>query len=271
MFDKDCIPATLTDAARSVLLAPEPNDKVRLTHLYAQAWREGRIDQVGAPGAPDRPARPSRPELRPPREMPRRGAGGNDTKVALLHAIAHIELNAVDLAWDVIARFADPSLPRDFCDDWVQVAVDEAEHFEILNERMAELNSAYGDLPAHDGLWEAAQKTAHDLMARMALVPMTLEARGLDTTPATVARLRRQNDERTAAIMERIGEEEIAHVAAGRRWFEYMAEKRNVDAVSAYHTFIREHYKSALKRPFNAEARDRAGMKHEYYEPLAAE
>jgi len=201
--------------------------------------------------------------------MPRRRMGSREGRVALIHAIAHIELNAIDLAWDIIARFTHEDLPRDFYDDWVKVAYDEAVHFNLLNTRLHDFDAAYGDCPAHNGLWDAAYKTRHDLMARCALVPMVLEPRGLDTTPPTVAKLRGLNDHKTADIFERIAEEEIPHVAAGTRWFTYMAEKRTVDPIPTYHTLVKTLFKGTLKAPFNEPARTQAGLLPDYYIPLS--
>ena len=178
---------SLCQAAVAVLRTAEPAEKVKLSHAAAAGWRSGAIDDVGSAAPPARPARPPRPELRPPRDMPKRRAGGTG-RVALLHALAHIELNAIDLAWDIVARFTGEALPRAFYDDWVKVADEEAKHFGLLAGRLMALGAAYGDLPAHDGLWQAAEATAHDLLARLAVVPLVLEARGLDVAPAMIAR-----------------------------------------------------------------------------------
>jgi len=208
--------------------------------------------------------------LLPPREMPKRRAGGERaSRVALLHAIAHIELNAIDLAWDLIARFADAELPRAFFDDWVAVADEEAAHHALLSARLAELGAAYGDLPAHDGLWEAAAATASDFLARLAVVPLVLEARGLDVTPAMIARLERGGDEASASVLRRIYRDEIGHVAVGRRWFEWACARHGFPAVETYQALVRRHFKGVLKAPFNEEARGAAGFHAAFYAPLA--
>ena len=261
------LPPTLTQAACRVLGEPDPGEKVRLTYAYAQAWRDGEIKDVGDAFPPDRPARPSKPILCHPGDMPKRSTGTGKRRVALVHAIAHIELNAIDLGWDAVARFAALGLPRAFFDDWVQVAEDEARHFEMLEKRLHELDGAYGDMPAHDGLWEAAQNSADDILARMALAPMLLEARGLDTTPATVARLEKNGDAATAAIMAEIGEDEIGHVAAGVRWFEHVCARRGLEPIATYRALVSERFKGQLKPPFNGQARDRAHFDRAYYEP----
>ncbi len=202
--------------------------------------------------------------------MPRRRAFGSTAgRVALLHALAHIELNAIDLGWDIIARFPEEPLPRSFFDDWVRVAVEEAGHFELLARRLADLGVEYGDLPAHDGLWEAAVATADDLLARLAVVPLVLEARGLDVTPAMAARLERVGDCDSAAILDRIYEDEIGHVAVGRRWFDHLCEARRLAPAEVFADRVRRCFKGDLKPPFNHTARAAAGLPAAYYEPLA--
>lgn len=260
-------PLTLTDAALRVLGEPDPAGKGRLTFAFAQAWRTGEITDVGEASTPPRPARPPKPQLISPGDMPKRSTGGGPRRLALLHAIAHIELNAIDLAWDIIARFTAPDLPRAFYDDWVLVAEDEARHFEMLVQRLRELGSDYGDLPAHDGLWEAAEKTSDTLLARLALVPLVLEARGLDTTPPTVAKLRSNGDEATAALLDEIAEDEISHVAAGIRWFEHGCAQRGLEPIATYKALVAERFRGQIKPPFNLEARDRAKFARAYYEP----
>jgi uncharacterized ferritin-like protein (DUF455 family) len=199
----------------------------------------------------------------------RRNLGSVDGRIALLHAVAHIELNAIDLAWDIIARFSTGDLPREFFDDWLGVAAEEVEHFALLDARLAALGGEYGALPAHDGLWEAAAATAGDLLARLAVVPMVLEARGLDVTPEMIRRLERAGDPDSAAILERIYQDEIGHVAVGARWFELLCRRRGLDPAAAFHARVRRHFSGSLKPPFNHEARRRAGMSPDFYVPLA--
>jgi len=225
---------------------------------------------VGEAIPPARPARPERPLLLPPRDMPkRRNFGSHAGRIALLHALAHIELNAIDLAWDIIARFSELDLPRSFYSDWVEVAAEEAEHFALLAERLEALGARYGDLPAHDGLWEAAANTAHDLLARLALVPLVLEARGLDVTPEMIRRLERAGDCGSAAILDRIYRDEIGHVAVGARWFEWLCRERDLVPDAAFRDLVRCHFTGSLKPPFNHAAREAAGFPASYYEPLA--
>lgn len=260
---------SLAAGAVAVLEAAAPDEKVALALCVAAAWRAGAL-AAGSAAPPDRPGRPARPALLPPREMPkRRAAGSPASRIALLHALAHIELNAIDLAFDVVARFGADRTP-DFLDDWVRVGAEEAGHFALLAARLAELGAGYGDLPAHDGLWQAAEATRHDLLARLAVVPLVLEARGLDVTPETVARLERQGDVASAGILQRIYADEIGHVAIGRRWFEAEAAARGLDPVPTWQALVRAHFKGSLKPPFNLEARDAAGFPSRYFAPLAA-
>jgi uncharacterized ferritin-like protein (DUF455 family) len=201
--------------------------------------------------------------------MPKRRAFGSQAgRIALLHALAHIELNAIDLGWDIVARFSDADLPRAFFDDWVGVAAEEACHFELLANRLGDLGARYGDLPAHDGLWEAAAATADDLLARLAVVPLVLEARGLDVTPEMIARLERVGDTPSAAILRRIYRDEIGHVAIGFRWFERLCRGRGLVPEEVFQNRVRRSFKGDLKPPFNREARSAAGFPPHYYEPL---
>ena len=261
---------TLAAGAVEILATADPAAKARLAHELARSWLRGEIEP-GTAQPPDRPARPARPLLLAPKEMPKRKAGpGLAGRIALLHALAHIELNAIDLAWDLIARFASPDLPRGFFVDWVEVADQEAAHFELVAARLAELGAAYGDLPAHDGLWQAALETRHDLLARLAIAPLVLEARGLDVTPVMIATLRRHGDEASAAALEVIYREEIGHVAAGKRWFDWLAAQRGLEPAAAFQDLVRRHFRGRLKPPFNTEAREAAGLPLDFYEQLAS-
>lgn len=270
MSPRQHLPDTLCQAACLVLSEPTPEQKVALTRFYVTAWRSGEIADIGDQMPPDRPARPARPELKHANDMPRRGKGGLAGKRAFIHAIAHIELNAIDLAWDIVCRFTHEKMPRAFYDDWVEVASDEAEHFGLLAGRLKDLDAAYGDLAAHDGLWEAAITTKDDLLERLAIVPLILEARGLDTTPKAVARLEQARDFESAEIIKKIGEEEIPHVAAGVRWFEYLCDRRNLLPVPTFHQIAATRYGGRLKPPFNVAARSQAGMDIAYYKDATA-
>jgi uncharacterized ferritin-like protein (DUF455 family) len=259
---------SLAEAALAVLQAADPAEKVRLTRAAAQAWRAGELTELGRAVAPPRPARPDRPLLRPPRELPRRRIGrGESGRIALLHALAHIELNAIDLAWDIILRFGAEPLPRAFQNDWVGVADDEARHHALLVARLSELGAAYGDLPAHDGLWQAAEETAQDLLVRLAVVPLVLEARGLDVTPDMIARLSAIGDTASADILEVIYRDEIGHVAVGKRWFDWLCAERGLDPLSTWRRLVRQHFRGRLKPPFNHAGREAAGFAAAYYDP----
>lgn len=256
---------TLCSLAADILNTADPDTKVARTAEAVKAWRRGELN-IGRAPAPDRPARPAKPELLPPRDMPRRSTGPKGL-IALVHALAHIELNAVDLAWDIIVRFASDDLPRAFYDDWVGVADEEAEHYAALAARLIELGAAYGDLPAHDGLWGVAIRTADDLAARLALIPMTLEARGLDTTPETTKKLRQSGDEATSAILDVIYTDEIKHLGVGVRWFEFSCAARGTDPHTAYGDIVNARFPGGLRAPFNMPAREQAGMGEEYLRP----
>ena len=261
--------ASLAAAARAVLSEPDANEKAARSVSTAALWRSGDLALSDEPIAmPERPARPARPELLAPRDMPRRRIGGTAGRIALLHAVAHIELNAIDLAWDLIGRFTSESWPKEFYADWISVAADEARHFTLLAGRLNDLGAHYGDLPAHDGLWQAAMATAHDPLARLAVVPMVLEARGLDVTPGMIARLRRVGDDTSADILDIIYREEISHVAAGARWFGFLCRKRGLPETETWRGLVSKYHGGTLKPPFNEAARRESGMAPEFYASL---
>src|SRR5690606_3951049 len=201
-----------------------------------------------------------------PRELPRRGFGTDAGRAAFIHAVAHIEFNAIDLAWDAVYRFR--GMPPEYYADWVGIAADEARHFMLLRARLQSLGHDYGDFDAHNGLWEMAEKTADDGLARMALVPRVLEARGLDVTPGMIVKLRQLGDDATADILEVILREEVAHVAAGSRWFNWHCERDGVDPRARFTALLREHARGVLHGPFNLEARAAAGFTAEELEAL---
>lgn len=260
---------SIAEACRAVLLAGDPKAKVKAARAAAKAWRRGALDHRFDTAMPARPARPERPELRPPRLMPRRGrAGSARGRIAMLHALAHIEFVAIDLAFDMAGRFG-AWFPRAFVDDWLAVGADEAMHFALLDRRLKALGADYGALPAHDGLWEAAADTARDPLARLAVVPMVLEARGLDVTPAILAAFARAGDARSAAILARIYRDEIRHVAAGTFWFRFGCESRGIAPIPHWRALLRTHFRGGLKPPFNDSARDQAGLSREFYEGVA--
>jgi len=260
---------SIAAACRRVLLTAGPPEKVRLARATVRAWRRGALAHDFDIRMPDRPARPETPDLLPPNRMPKRGRAGSErSRTAMLHALAHIEFNAIDLAFDLVGRFG-AGMPRGFVDDWLNVGADEAMHFALLNRRLKALGAQYGALPAHDGLWEAAANTSDDLAARLAVVPMVLEARGLDVTPATVAAFDRAGDDRSAAILRRIYRDEIRHVAAGVRWFSWLCESREIAPISLWPELVRRHFRGSLKPPFNDSARDEAGLPREWLDGVA--
>jgi len=262
---------SLSAFANRVLTSTTAIAKTKASLEAVHAWERGEISGIGRQVPPTRPARPDRPVLHAPRDMPRRGHGGSPgNRIALIHAIAHIEFNAIDLAWDIISRFADEQLPHEFYTDWVAVAGDETQHFVALQHRLTELGSSYGALPAHDGLWGAAAKTRHDLLARLAVVPLVLEARGLDVTPTMIGRLRSVGDVDTANVLACSYEDEIRHVAIGHRWFRFICDRRGIEPQAAFHDKVRSYGMSSLKAPFNEPARDAAGLPRNYYLPLAS-
>lgn len=264
-------------AAAGVLSQGDPAAKVKAARACAAAWRAGDLatPAPGAPSqAPQRPARPDRPELKPPGQVPRRRLGTAAGRFALLHAVAHIEFNAIDLAFDLVARFAGDEQIGDtkraaFISDWISVGDDEARHFEMVRARLQALGGDYGDLPAHDGLWNAAEDTAGDLAARLAVAPMVLEARGLDVTPGMIERLRSVGDGDSVDVLTVIYTEEVGHVAAGRRWFEAVCATRGADPKTQFQALVSQFFKGDLKRPFNEEARGAAGLPADWYGPLA--
>lgn len=219
---------------------------------------------------PDAPGRPARPRLLPPRDMPRRSIGGTTGRVSMVHALAHIELNAIDLAWDIVGRFCRLDLPRSFFDDWVRVGLEEAKHFTLLERRLTTLGSTYGALPAHDGLWQAARETQYGLAARLALIPLVFEARGLDVTPGLIAKAERAGDDETAAALRIIYRDEKFHVACGAKWFRFLCDRDGIPPEATFHDLVRRHFRGSLKPPFNDKARAEAGLTPGFYRPLAA-
>jgi len=260
---------TLCDLAIEVLTTADAAEKARLSEQNAARWWADTDMPVGKVSPPDRPARPERPELIHPTEMPRRRGNTEKARATLLHAVMHIELNAIDLAWDVIARFADTDMPREFFDDWVKVGAEEGKHFRLLAARVAKLGYAYGDFPAHDGLWEAAYDTRHNLMARLAIVPMVLEARGLDVTPGMIERFAKMEDFDSIEILKIILNEEIGHVATGNRWFHFLCGKEGKSPKEYWQKLVRQNFRGLLKPPFNEEARTEADLTPDYYLPLS--
>ena len=262
---------SLFEAARGCLAAGSPDDKVAATFEAARAFEAGELaiePEAAAPEAIRMPGRPPTPRLVHPRDLPRRGFGSNEGRAAFIHAVAHIEFNAIDLAWDAVYRFR--GMPDGYYADWVGVAHDEARHFSMLRKRLQELGHDYGEFDAHNGLWEMAEKTAHDGLARMALVPRVLEARGLDVTPGMIVKLRGLGDDATADILAVILREEVAHVAAGSHWFRWHCEQAGIEPHAKFRALLHEYATGVLHKPFNVEARRQAGFDIEELEGLLA-
>ena len=266
------MPACMNDAVRVVLDTPNPRDKATLARQTFADWSHSAlgVDTTPPSNWPDRPARPERPALLAPRDMPTRKLGSETGRAAQIHALAHIELNAIDLACDMAGRFCDRGLPDSFYGDWLKIAADEARHFLMLEKRLNDMGFAYGDFPAHDGLWEAAYDTRHDLAARLAIVPMVLEARGLDVTPGMIKRFDKAGDGATVSILETIYEDEKSHVAAGVKWFHEVCSSENLDPTRCFHDKLDTYFKGKLKPPFNQAARTAAGMPLAFYSDTTA-
>jgi uncharacterized ferritin-like protein (DUF455 family) len=262
------VAASVGEVALAVLATTDPIEKAFAARAARRAWQQGRLAHRFDAVLPDSPPRPARPELLPPGRMPKRGRAGSErSRIALLHAFAHIEYAAIDLAFDCAARFG-AGLPRGFIDDWFGVGADEALHFVLLDRRLRDLGTRYGDLPAHEGLWEAAEKTRGDLAARLAVVPMALEARGLDVTPMTVARFEAVGDPRSARILNRIYSDEIRHVRTGTIWFESVCRAAGDEPANRWKSLISRDFAGIVKPPFNDSARAQAGLTLEYYGTL---
>jgi uncharacterized ferritin-like protein (DUF455 family) len=251
--------SSVHDAAGRALAATDMDEKVRLVRAARAAWLAGDLS-AGGGGAvldPWERGRPDRPELVEPRDLRSRSIRTPEGHVAAIHAVAHIEANAVDLAVDAVHRFRE--MPADFHDDWLRVAAEEAHHFELLRDRLRALGADYGDLPAHGRLWDACAHTAHDPLARMALVPRVLEARGLDVTPGMRARFAEAGDLATAEVLDVILRDEVGHVAVGDRWFRWLCAERREEPEAAFARLLAESG-TQVRPPLNTEARLAAGF-----------
>ncbi|CAH9017852.1 ferritin-like domain-containing protein [Candidatus Nitrosacidococcus sp. I8] len=251
---------SLADAALHCLTICDPEEKINATQQVAQIWKEDKLT-ISSPSTYSAQLIPGLPQilrLVAPKYLSRRKLHSLEGKAAFIHAIAHIEFNAINLAWDAIYRFQ--GLPEAFYSHWIQVAAEEAHHFYLLNIHLHSLGYQYGDFLAHNGLWEMAEKTAYDPMVRMALVPRVLEARGLDVTPSMIERLRAIGDLRAIAILEIIFRDEINHVAIGSYWFRYFCKIRNLNPEDTFSSLIRQFFKSIPKGALNYDARLKAGF-----------
>ncbi|SIS92217.1 Uncharacterized conserved protein, contains ferritin-like DUF455 domain [Roseivivax lentus] len=267
------MPDTLAEMAVDVLTTADGRAKTAKSRDYAARWFAARAAgaplPVGRAMPPLRPSRPEAPALLDPRDVPRRRPGSPEGRIALLHAVAHIELNAVDLHWDIIPRFAHIAMPPGFYDDWVKAADEESKHFNLMCDCLEAAGSHYGALPAHAGMWRAAEDTVDDLAGRLAVVPMVLEARGLDVTPGMIEVFRKAGAQDAVAALETIYAEEVGHVAYGSKWFHYLCGAGGIDPTPEFQRLVRHYFKGALKPPFNEEKRAEAGLAPDFYWPLA--
>jgi uncharacterized ferritin-like protein (DUF455 family) len=239
----------------------EPSEKAAQARALADAAAAFSIADEAPQPTPPLPGRPARPRLIHPARVPRRSPSKPEGLAALLHAIAHIEFNAINLALDAAWRF--DGMPREFYLDWTRVAGEEAYHFNLLADHLATLGHVYGDFDAHDGLWSMCEKTKDDIVARMALVPRTLEARGLDATPQIQDKLRQVNTPpalRAVGILDVILRDEVGHVAIGNHWYKWLCERDGIDPIATYPQLVRRYAAPKLHPPFNQEARRRAGF-----------
>jgi len=263
---------TLRGGATAAILASDLDRKVFLAQETARRWHRRRLSLRSPldPPLPDRPGRPEKPLLVPPKNTEKRSLHTLPGRLAMLHALAHIELNAVDLALDIVARFATEPVPQSFFDGWMQVAFEEAKHFGMVRDRMRALGADYGDMPAHDGLWQAAHATRNDLTARLAVVPLILEARGLDVTPSLQEKMRETGDIESADVLNVIYEDEKGHVAIGAKWFRFLCARQKRDPARTFQELVRANFRGALKAPFNDIARAEAGLTPSFYRSLTA-
>ena len=250
----------LPERLAQCLLASDPDAKVALTHALWAAWQQGQVAAYAhdARTGISLPGRPQKPELVSPLQVPRRRLGTAAGRAAMIHAITHIEFNAINLALDAAHRFA--GMPSDYYADWLRVAAEEATHFGLLSQHLASLGYRYGDFAAHEGLWEMVLKTTHDPMVRMALVPRVLEARGLDATPAITAKLQQIGDTRAVEILAIIERDEIGHVAVGSRWFAYLCEQRGLEPAAKFRQLLTEYDVPPPRLPINIEGRRQGGF-----------
>ena len=253
----------LYEGALICLLECDAERKVSLVNQLRSRWQAGLLQQGNTDPVVKLPipGRPTKPQLVAPRELPKRKAGTNEGKAALVHAICHIEFNAINLAMDAVYRFRE--LPEQFYTDWLNVAAEEAYHFSLLAEHLSLSGYQYGDFAAHNGLWEMAVETDHDVLVRMALVPRVMEARGLDVTPAIMAKLQKAGDNRVVEILGIIQHDEVGHVEIGTKWYRYFCELRGLPPLETFIDLLEQHMKGQLRGPFDLVMRKQAGFSDE--------
>ena len=251
----------LHKASLDCLMDNNPESKQHGATVLYQQWQAGQLHRKDPSPSVKKiniPGRPLRPELVPVNQVKQRKLTTDEGRATLIHAICHIEFNAINLALDAVYRFRD--MPDDFYGDWLKIAAEEAYHFSLLSNRLNEMGYHYGDKPAHNGLWESCVNTDHDVMVRMALVPRVLEARGLDVTPGIIKRLKSAGDDKTIGLLEIILRDEIGHVKIGSDWFHYCCEQRQLDSESTFIQLINQYMHGQLRGPFHDEARLQAGF-----------
>lgn len=241
----------------------QSSDPIEKTNCAKQLYQAYQANELSA----ERPAqirdyqspgRPEKPQLVAPRDLPRRSINTAQGRAALLHSIAHIEFNAIDLALDAVYRFA--GMPQQYYADWLQVAAEEAHHFELINNHLDSLGYSYGDFAAHNGLWDMAMQTKHSIMVRMAVIPRGMEARGLDVTPVIIKKLSAAGDSRAIEILEVILRDEIGHVEIGTRWFNYCCDQQNMPRQETFEKLMQRFAKGRVKLPLHRSARKKAGF-----------
>lgn len=263
------VPKTLFACALDVLRTGDGFAKADKSSKYAALWKSGAIEEIVSvedetDAMPDHPARPDNVVVVAPQKVKQ------GSRKAFVHGLAHAESYAIDLMWDMVARFVDQQLPREFYDDWVRIADEESQHFHAWAHRLTELGSFYGDLPGHDGLWDSAHETRGDILTRMAIVHLVHEARGLDVAPNAVARFEKADDQISLKILSKNYREEQTHVGAGVKWFRYVCEREGEDPIKKFQEIVPKYFQGKLKPPFNKEARDAAGLYEEWYMPLSS-
>jgi len=263
-----CTP-TLFQLAREALVSNDPNHKVKLSHQIHTLWKEKTLalDRDENVAVPEHPGRPERPILLNPKDLPSHKKAGVSHIVYLLHGLAHIELNAIDMCWDLILRFSHGPhiLPESFYGDFISVAADESRHFHLLSLRLQQLGSHYGALPAHNSLWKHAEKTKDDLKARVAVMQLVQEARALDSHERLVHKVRSYGDKESGKLVDMICTEELDHVAKGVTWFKYLCSLEGLNPVETFHSIVKGSVEYRFSPPFNNEARQKAGMEPEFY------
>ncbi|KAG6824738.1 hypothetical protein H0H92_005970 [Tricholoma furcatifolium] len=270
-------PKTLMQWAVLILNTPNPTLKVQRTREAVNLFRTGKLSSIGhkSPNAPRPPDIPPREETISKNTVDPAKVKNRKSRAVMLHALANIEQWAIDLAWDIIARFgpSHPDIPPAFFSDFTKMALDESKHFTLLTSRLSSISPStpYGTMPVHASLWESATVTSHSLRARLAIIHLVHEARGLDVNPGTIARFRKAGDDESVSVMEVIHADEVTHVTSGHRWFSWICEREGVEPTKAFREEVRKGWRGEVKGPFNVEDREKAGLTREFYEELRGE